>query len=115
MKNLLILALALTISTSATAGLTDLYNAIDTNKTASTKVDNKAAEIKNKLDSKLGKIAEKATKAEEESTAQQEKLKSKLEAKLAELVSEGKGSSDKANEIKAEIESLKKLIEAAQK
>lgn len=114
MKNLFIFVTALMISTASVAGIIDVYNAVDSNNT-STKVDQKAATLKKKADSKLNKLTQKTTAAEEKSTAAQEKLKAKLESKLAKLEKKGEGNSSQANDIRAEIESLKKLIEAAQK
>ncbi len=115
MKKLLILAVALTISSGAYAGLADLYNAVNTNNHGNTKVEAKAAEVKNKIDSKLNVLSAKATQAEESTTAKQEEAKTKLEEKLAELVSKGEGESDTATKIKTEIKALQKLIEAAKK
>ena len=114
MKKLLILTTALIISTASVAGLTDVYNAIDTNNT-STKVDQKAAQIKNKINTKLNKLSDKKIAAEESTTAKQEALKASLEKKLAKLTRSGEGNSEQATELKAEIESLQKLIDAAQK
>lgn len=114
MKKLLVLATAFMISTAAVAGLTDVYNAIDTNNT-STKVDQKAAALKNKIDSKLNKLSDKATTAETKSTEKQEALKESLEKKLSDLQSKGQGNSEQATEIKSEIAALQRLIDAARK
>ena len=116
MKKLLVLSAALFISTAAVAGLTDVYNAVNSNPDASaTKVDQKAAEIKNKLDAKLGGIQDKVAAQKDEGNAKQETLKAQLEAKLSELKNSGEGNSSQAADIKAEIESVQKLIDAAKK
>lgn len=112
MKKILMIATVLFFSTTSTAGLLDVYKVVDTNNT-STKVDSKAAEVKSKIDSKLSKITEKATKAEDKTTAKQEEIKATLEERLAELTKKGEGDTTEANNIKAEIESLQKLINAA--
>lgn len=116
MKKLLVLSTALLLSTAAVAGLTDVYNAVNSNPGASaTKVDQKAAEIKNKLDAKLGGIQDKVAAQKGESAAKQEALKAQLEEKLAKLKNSGEGNSSQAAGIKAELESLQKLIDAAKK
>ncbi len=116
MKKLLVLSTALFLSTTAVAGLTDVYNAVNSNPgTSATKVDQKAAEIKNKLDAKLGGIQDKIAAQKDESNTKQEALKAQLEEKLAELKKNGEGDSSKAADIKAEIESIQKLIDAAKK
>ena len=116
MKKLFVLSTALLLSTAAVAGLTDVYNAVNSNPGASaTKVDQKAAEIKNKLDAKLGGIQDKVAIPKSESAVKQEALKAQLEAKLAELKNSGEGTSAQAADIKAELESLQKLIDAAKK
>ncbi len=115
MRKLFILATAIMISSAANAGLTDLYNAVNTNEKANTKVEAKAAEVKNKIDSKLNILNKKAASTEESTTAKQEEIKAQLEEKLAALVQKGEGNSETAEKIKAEIQALQKLIDAARK
>lgn len=115
MKKLLALTAALLISTTSFAGVTEVYNAIDNNPdAAATHIDKKAAELKNKIDGKLTKLKTKAAEKSVSALTSQESLKSQLEEKLSSLVASGKGNSSKADEIRAEIESLTKLINAAQ-
>ncbi len=112
-KLLLVTATFVFVSISAQAGLRDLYNKIDTNTNEnSTIVDQKAADLKKKIQSKTEAFTE---KYESKSTAEQESIKEKLEEKLANLVAKGEEKSEKALQIQAEIASLTKLIEAAKK
>lgn len=116
MKKLLVLATALMLSSASFAGVTDVYNAINSNPDENaTKVDQKASALKSKVDSKLSNLQNKLADKSSSATAKQENLKAQLEEKLANLVKSGNGDSSKANELKAEIESLQKLIEAARK
>lgn len=116
MKKLYVLALALIISAPSFAGLTDVYNAINSNPDSSaSKIDQKAAGLKNKIDSKLIGLQAKTAEKSAATLSSQESLKAKLEEKLAGLVANGEEKSSKADELRAEIESLTKLIEAAKK
>ena len=57
MKKLFILATALMVSTASFAGIVDFYEAVNSNPDeATTKVDQKAAALKNKIDNKLSNI-----------------------------------------------------------
>lgn len=116
MKKLLLISTVLLISTASVAGLTDVYNSINSNPDASaTKVDLKAAELKNKIDAQLGGIQDKIASQKDESATKQEALKAQLEEKLAELKKNGEEDSSQAAGIKAELESIQKLIDAAKK
>ncbi len=115
MKKLLILVASVMISTASFAALTDLYNAIDTNKPTETKVDAKAAEVKGKIDSKLNAIAAKKETKEMSLVEKQNAFKAQMEEKLAELVKKGEGESDAAKRLQAEIKAFQKLMDATRK
>lgn len=112
MNKILIISTVLFLSVSAQAGLMDVYNKIDTNTSEnSTYVDQKAAALKKKIQDKTDALTQKYETA---SISEQETAKSKLEKKLEDLKSKGESKSQKAKELQAEIDSLNKLIEAAQ-
>lgn len=110
MKKILAFLLALTICPIAHAGLLDVFNAVNTKTDEnSTYVDKKAAEIKTKIEDKI------ASKYLNKSTDEQESMLESLKEKLAELKESGEEKTTQYANIQAEIESLKKLIEAAKK